>query len=55
MYDTKYEGIALNELTRILIIFDPLMSINNNLECGITHSINFCDPQISIAYFGNYC
>jgi hypothetical protein len=23
--------IALNELTTILIIFDPLMSINNNL------------------------
>jgi hypothetical protein len=27
-------GIALNELTTILIIFDPLMSINNNFECG---------------------
>ncbi len=31
---TKCEGIALNELTTILIIFDPLMSINDNLECG---------------------
>ncbi len=31
---TKYEGIALNELIIILIIFDPLMSIKNNLECG---------------------
>ncbi len=30
---TKYEGIALNELTTILIIFDPLMSINGNCEC----------------------
>jgi hypothetical protein len=29
----KYEGIALNELTTILIIFDPLMSINNSPEC----------------------
>jgi hypothetical protein len=31
---TKYEGIALNELITIFIIFDPLMSIKNNLECG---------------------
>jgi hypothetical protein len=31
---TKYEDIALNELTTILIIFDPVMSINGNLECG---------------------
>jgi hypothetical protein len=31
---TKYEGIALNELTTILIVFDPLTSINHSLECG---------------------
>jgi hypothetical protein len=31
---TKYEGIALNELTTILITFDLLMLINNNPECG---------------------
>jgi hypothetical protein len=53
---TKYEGIALNELPTILIIFDPLMSINDiTLNVGITHSIDFCDPHIGIAYFGSYC
>jgi hypothetical protein len=52
---TKYEGIALNELTIILIIFGPLMSINDNLDVGITHSIDFCDPHIGITYFGSYC
>ncbi len=31
---TKYEGIALNELITVLIIFDLVMSINGNLECG---------------------
>ncbi len=31
---TNYEGIAINELTTILIIFDLLMSINGNLKCG---------------------
>ncbi len=33
VWNTKYEGTALNELTTILIIFDPLMLINDNLEC----------------------
>jgi len=31
---TKYEGIALNALIIVLIIFDHVMSINGNLECG---------------------
>ncbi len=31
---TKYEGITVNELTTILIIFKPLTLINDNLENG---------------------
>jgi hypothetical protein len=52
---TKYDGIALNELTTILIVFDPLMSINCNLTMGIIYSIYFCDSHIDIAYFGSHC
>ncbi len=36
---TKYENMALNELTTILIIFDPLMLINGNPKCGY-HTFN---------------
>ncbi len=35
---TKYEGIALNELTTILIVYDPLMSINDNPD----HECEYC-------------
>jgi hypothetical protein len=51
---TKHEGIALNEVTSFLIIYDPLMSINNNPECRYCNLINFCDPHVSIAYFSCY-
>jgi len=50
----KYESIAINELTTILIIFDPLMSIIGNLKCGYC-TFNQLLWHIGIAYFGNYC
>jgi len=51
----KYDDIELNELTTILIIFDPLISINGNLNVSIVYSINFCDPHVDIAYFNSHC
>jgi len=47
VWNTKYEGTVLNELTTILIIFDPLMLINDNLECQY-YTFNQ-HPYISIA------
>jgi hypothetical protein len=51
---TKYEGIALNELTTILIIFDPKTSINKSLECGYYKFDQLLWPTCNIAYFDIY-
>jgi hypothetical protein len=51
LWSTKYEDIALNKLTTILIIFDPMMSIDDNPECGYCKFDQLLWPTWNIAYF----